>query len=92
MFEEGSVLLARAVNVVGSLEVLKNYTKGKKVPGAVWAILGLMFSVVYSLPFIPAWVSDAALVYNTATLFYDYILQSVKKKFLKSDGEKETHE
>ena len=89
MFEEGSVLLARAVTVVGSLEVLKNYTKGIKVPGVVWALLGLVFSIIYSLPFIPAWVSDAALVYSVATLFYDYILQSIKKKFLTPEGKNE---
>ena len=85
MFEEGSVLLARAVTIVGNLEVLKSYTKGVKVPGVVWAVLGLVLSIVYSLPFIPAWVSDAALVYSVATLFYDYILQSIKKKFLKPE-------
>ena len=83
---ESTELLTRAVTVVGSVEMLKNYFKNVKVPGVVWAIAVIFFSIIYSLPFIPEWVMNAALLCSVSTLFYDYILQSVKKKFL-NNGE-----
>ena len=86
---ESAELLTRAVTVVGSVEMLKNYFKNVKVPGVVWAIAVILFSILYSLPFIPEWVMNAALLCSVSTLFYDYILQSVKKKFLSSEGENE---
>ena len=87
---ESTELLMKAVTVVGSVEMLKNYLKNVKVPGVVWAIAVILFSILYSLPCIPEWVMNAALLCSVSTLSYDYILQSIKKKFLKDEaGENE---
>ena len=70
----------KAVAVVGSVEMVKNFVKGVKVPGFVWAIITIIFGVVYSLPFMPEWALDAVVVVSVATLFYDNIIQFIKKK------------
>lgn len=67
------------VSVVGIVEMFKNFDKKKKVPGFVWVILTVIFGTLSVMPFIPEWVLDAALVVSVSTLFYDVILQSIKK-------------
>lgn len=77
---ETGFILKAAVAVVGSVEMLKNFTRTIKVPGFVWALITIVFGVVYSLPFIPDWVLDAVVVISASTLFYDTIVQYFKKK------------
>lgn len=67
------------VSVVGTVEMIKNFDKNKKVPGFVWVILTIILGTLSVLPFIPEWVLDAALVVSVSTLFYDVVLQSIKK-------------
>ena len=73
-------ILKTAVAVVGSVEMLKNFTKTLKVPGFVWALITIVFGVVYYLPFMPEWALNAVVVVSAATLFYDTIVQYFKKK------------
>lgn len=67
------------VSVVGTVEMIKNFDKNKKVPGFVWVILTIILGTLSVLPFVPEWVLDAALVVSVSTLFYDVVLQSIKK-------------
>lgn len=69
------------ITIVGSTEIIKNYTKNIKVPGAVWAVVVILFSLLYSLPFIPDWVRQAAYLASVSTLCYDFILKTIKNKF-----------
>lgn len=72
-------LTKQIVSVVGTVEMLKNFDKQKKVPGFVWVIITVILGTLSVLPFIPAWVLDAALVVSISTLFYDVVLQNIKK-------------
>lgn len=74
------------VSVVGTVEMIKNFDKQKKIPGFVWVILTVILGTLSVLPFIPAWVLDAALVVSISSLFYDVILQNIKKAFAKKFG------
>ena len=74
------------ISVVGVVEMLKNFDKNKKVPSFVWVILTVVFGTLSVLPFAPEWVLDAALVVSVSTLFYDVILQSIKKLITKKFG------
>lgn len=67
------------VSVVGTVEMIKNFDKNRKIPGFVWVILTIILGTLSVLPFIPEWVLDAALVVSVSTLFYDVVLQSIKK-------------
>ena len=67
------------VTVVGTVEMVKNFDKQKKVPGFVWVIITVVLGTLSVMPFIPDWVLDAALVVSVSTLFYDVILQNIKK-------------
>lgn len=84
--EEILAFAKQIVTVVGTVEMLKNFDKQKKVPGAVWVIITAVFGLLSVLPFVPSWVLDAALVTSVATLFYDVILQSIKKAIEKKFG------
>ena len=79
-------LAKQIVSVVGTVEMIKNFDKGKKLPGFVWVILTVVLGTLSVLPFVPAWVLDAALVVSVSTLFYDVILQNIKKAFAKKFG------
>jgi uncharacterized membrane protein len=72
-------LTKQIVSVVGTVEMLKNFDKQKKVPGFVWVIITMILGTLSVLPFVPAWVLDAALVISISTLFYDVVLQNIKK-------------
>ena len=74
------------VTVVGTVEMVKNFDKQKKIPGFVWVILTIVLGTLSVLPFVPEWVLDAALVVSVSTLFYDVILQSIKKALAKKFG------
>ena len=87
--EENVELFKTIVTIVGSTELIKKYTRNLKVPGVVWAIVVILFSVLYSLPFIPAWVQKAALLASVSTLFYDYILATIKSKIENAGGKNE---
>lgn len=78
---EDFALIKNIFALVGTMEMIKNFDKKKKVPGAVWAILTVALGVLSVLPFVPDWALDAALVVSVSTLFYDNILQRYKKKF-----------
>ena len=84
--EEVFGFMKQIVSVVGTVEMLKNFDKNKKVPGAVWVIITIVFGTLSVLPFIPEWVLDAALVVSVSTLFYDVVLQSLKKAITKKFG------
>lgn len=84
--EEVFGFIKQIVSVVGTVEMLKNFDKNKKVPGAVWVIITIVFGILSVLPFIPEWVLDAALVVSVSTLFYDVVLQSLKKAITKKFG------
>ena len=83
---ETDMMVKAAVAVVGSVQMLKNFTKTLKVPGFVWAILSIGLGVIYSLPSMPAWVLDAVVVVSAATLFYDTIVKYFEKKFTQGLG------
>jgi uncharacterized membrane protein len=72
-------LTKQIVSVVGTVEMLKNFDKQKKVPGFVWVIVTIILGTLSVLPFVPAWVLDAALVVSISSLFYDVVLQNIKK-------------
>ena len=72
-------LTKQIVTVVGTVEMLKNFDKQKKVPGFVWVIVTIVLGTLSVLPFVPAWVLDAALVVSISSLFYDVVLQNIKK-------------
>lgn len=74
------------VSVVGTVEMIKNFDKQKKIPGFVWVILTVVLGTLSVLPFVPDWVLDAALVVSVSTLFYDVILQNIKKALAKKFG------
>ena len=84
--EELLVFTKQIVTVVGTVEMVKNFDKQKKIPGFVWVILTIVFGTLSVLPFVPEWVLDAALVVSVSTLFYDVILQSIKKALAKKFG------
>lgn len=67
------------VSVVGTVEMIKNFDKQKKVPGFVWVIITVILGTFSVLPFVPEWVLDAALVISISSLFYDVVLQNIKK-------------
>lgn len=79
-------LAKQIVSVVGTVEMIKNFDKGKKLPGFVWVILTVALGTLSVMPFVPSWVLDAALVVSVSTLFYDVILQNIKKAFAKKFG------
>lgn len=72
-------LTKQIVSVVGTVEMLKNFDKKKKVPGFVWVIVTVILGTLSVLPFVPAWALDAALVVSISSLFYDVVLQNIKK-------------
>lgn len=78
---EDFALLKNVFALVGTVEMIKNFDKNKKVPGVVWALLTTALGVLSVLPFVPDWALDAALVVSVSSLFYDNILQRYKKKF-----------
>ena len=84
--EELMILGKQLISVVGMVEMLKNFDKKKKVPGFVWVIITIIFGVLSVLPFVPEWALDAALVVSVSTLFYDVILQNIKKTLNKKFG------
>ena len=84
--EEIFVLGKQLITVVGMVEMLKNFDKKKKVPGFVWVLITIVFGVLSVLPFVPSWALDAALVTSISTLFYDVILQNIKKALNKKFG------
>lgn len=84
--EEIFVLGKQLITVVGMVEMLKNFDKKKKVPGIVWVLITMAFGVLSVLPFVPSWALDAALVTSVSTLFYDVILQNIKKALNKKFG------
>ena len=77
--DEIAELTKQIVSVVGTVEMLKNFDKQKKVPGFVWVIITVILGTLSVMPFIPAWVLDAALVVSISSLFYDVVLQNIKK-------------
>lgn len=87
--EENVELFKTIVTIVGNTELIKKYTKNIKVPGVVWVLVVILFSVLYSLPFIPAWVQKASLLASVSTLFYDYILAALKSKMENFGGKNE---
>ena len=84
--EEILAFAKQIVSVVGTVEMIKNFDKQKKVPGWVWVILTIAFGLLSVLPFTPEWALDAALVISVSTLFYDVILQNIKKAIAKKFG------
>lgn len=84
--EELLALGKQIISVVGMVEMLKNFDKKKKVPGFVWVLVTIVFGVLSVLPFVPEWTLDAALVVSVSTLFYDVILQNIKKALSKKFG------
>lgn len=72
-------LTKQIVSVVGTVEMLKNFDKQKKVPGFVWVIITVILGTLSVLPFVPEWALDATLVVSISTLFYDVVLQNIKK-------------
>lgn len=84
--EEVLVFTKQIISVVGTVEMIKNFDKQKKVPGFVWVILTVILGTLSVLPFVPDWVLDAALVVSVSSLFYDVILQNIKKTFAKKFG------
>lgn len=74
------------LTVVGTVEMIKNFDKQKKVPGFVWVIITAIFGFLSVAPFTPDWVLDAALVTSVSTLFYDVILKNLKKGIEKKLG------
>lgn len=72
-------LTKQIVSVVGTVEMLKNFDKQKKVPGFVWVIITVILGTLSVLPFVPDWALDAALVVSISSLFYDVVLQNIKK-------------
>lgn len=72
-------LTKQIVSVVGTVEMLKNFDKQKKVPGFVWVIITIILGTLSVLPFVPEWALDAALVVSISSLFYDVVLQNIKK-------------
>lgn len=79
-------LCKNMITVVGVVEMLKNFDKQKKVPGFVWVIVTVLFGTLSVMPFVPEIVLDAALVSSVCTLFYDVILQNIKKAIAKKFG------
>lgn len=77
--EEVLELTKQIVSVVGTVEMLKNFDKQKKVPGFVWVIITVILGTLSVLPFVPEWALDAALVVSISSLFYDVVLQNIKK-------------
>lgn len=77
--EDVLALTKQIVSVVGTVEMLKNFDKQKKVPGFVWVIITVILGTLSVLPFVPDWALDAALVVSISTLFYDVVLQNIKK-------------
>lgn len=84
--EEAIGLFKNIISVVGVVEMIKNFDKQKKVPGFVWVILTIIFGTLSVMPFVPEVALDAALVVSISTLFYDVILQSIKKAIAKKFG------
>ena len=84
--EEVFGFMKQIVSVVGTVEMIKNFDKQKKVPGFVWVIITVILGTLSVMPFVPEWVLDAALVVSVSTLFYDVILQNIKKTFAKKFG------
>lgn len=79
-------LCKNMITVVGVVEMLKNFDKQKKVPGFVWVIVTVLLGTLSVMPFVPEIVLDAALVSSVCTLFYDVILQNIKKAIARKFG------
>lgn len=79
-------LFKNMITVVGVVEMLKNFDKQKKVPGFVWVIVTVLLGTLSVMPFVPEIVLDAALVSSVCTLFYDVILQNIKKAIARKFG------
>lgn len=86
---EDLALMKNMLALVGTVEMIKHFDKQKKVPGFVWVLLTAVLGTLSVLPFVPDWVLDAALVVSVSTLFYDHILQRLKKSFEKVGGDNE---
>lgn len=84
--DEISKLCKNMITVVGVVEMLKNFDKQKKVPGFVWVIVTVLLGTLSVMPFVPEIVLDAALVSSVCTLFYDVILQNIKKAIARKFG------
>ena len=84
--DEISRLCKNMITVVGVVEMLKNFDKQKKVPGFVWVIVTVLLGTLSVMPFVPEIVLDAALVSSVCTLFYDVILQNIKKAIARKFG------
>lgn len=84
--EEVFTFIKQIITVVGTVEMLKNFDKNKKIPGFVWVIVTVVLGALSVMPFIPEWVLDAALVVSVSTMFYDVILQNLKKGIAKKLG------
>lgn len=87
--DEVLTLGKQIISVVGMVEMIKNFDKQKKVPGFVWVILTVAFGTLSVMPFVPEWALDAALVSSVSSLFYDVILQNIKKAISKKFGGKD---
>lgn len=84
--DEISRLCKNMITVVGVVEMLKNFDKQKKVPGFVWVIVTVLLGTLSVMPFVPEIILDAALVSSVCTLFYDVILQNIKKAIARKFG------
>ena len=75
----------QAVSVIGTVEMIKNFTKRFNIPGFVWVLITIVFCVVYSLPVVIEHI-DIAVLASVCTLFYDTILQFIKKRIAYKAG------
>lgn len=74
-------LFKEIVAVVGTVEFLKNFIKIEKHKW-IWAVVTVIISVIYSMPFMTEEVFNAILLVTGSTLFYNTVLQTFKKKVL----------
>lgn len=74
-------LFMAIVAVVGTVEFLKNFIKIEKHKW-IWALVTVIVSVIYSMPFMTEEIFNAILLVCGATLFYDTVFQTFKKKVL----------
>lgn len=82
---ETTVILRAALCTVGVVQMLKNFIPCKIK--WVWALVTVVIGSVFSLPFIPEWILNAALVVSGATLFYDTIVKTFEKLFTRGKDE-----
>ena len=81
---ETAFILKAAVTTVGTVELIKNFIP-KKLPKWALTLLAGITGTILCLPFIPEWVFNVLLVVSGATLFYDTILKTFKKMFIKEE-------